>query len=256
MSGRTIAQRVKHREDMFLRRLFGILARMAKLDGKVDAWEAHAAESAFARFPRAMARRKFCVAVFNSSKNGRTPLGKLAAEFEKEWATPEECLAVYELLWDIACAKGVLRLAHKNALRDLCAPLGLPPNYFTIFYRRRSASFREVEDDEPRREGGSRRSRKSSQQQRKTGQGERSGQRKQSPPPPPKTPLQEAYELLGCRSSDPNDVLRRAYREAAKRHHPDMLRARGHSERQVQEACEMMSRINAAWEVICEERKL
>ena len=250
----SINKRVRHREDMFLRRLFGILARMAKIDGKVDAWEAHAAEGAFARFPRAMARRKFCVSVFNSAKNGRTSLQALASEFEKEWAKPEDCLAVYELLWDIACAKGVLKPSQKNALKDLCVPLGLPPNYFTFFYRRRSASFREVEEDEPRRDGGPRKSRKSSQQRRKTEQGRQSEQRR-PPPPPPKTPLQEAYELLGCRSSDPDDVLRRAYRAAAKRHHPDLMRARGCPERQVREAAEMMSRINAAWEVICEDRK-
>ena len=239
---------------MFLRRLFGLLARMAKIDGKVDAWEAHAAEGAFARFPRAMARRKFCVAVFNSTKNGRTPLGRLAAEFEKEWATSEDCLAVYELLWDIACAKGVLKPSHKNALRDLCVPLGLPPKYFTFFYRRRSASFREVEEA-PRHENRAHKDRKSTRQQRRTGQGKRSEQRRQPPPPPPKTPLQEAYELLGCHSSDSNDVLRRAYRAAAKRYHPDLMRARGCSERQVREASEMMSRINSAWETICAERK-
>lgn len=84
MKNNSIGKRIKHREDMFFRRLFGLLARMAKIDGKVDAWEAHAAEGAFARFLRAMARRKFCVAVFNSAKNGRTPLGRLAAEFELE----------------------------------------------------------------------------------------------------------------------------------------------------------------------------
>jgi DnaJ-domain-containing protein 1 len=256
MKKESISKRIRHREDMFLRRLFGILARMAKVDGKVDAWEAHAAEGAFARFPRANARRKFCVSVFNSSKNGRTPLCSLAAEFEKEWAGPEDCLAVYELLWDIACAKGVLKPSHKNALRDLCVPLGLPPNYFTIFYRRRSSSFREVEEEDPRRESKTHNGRKSTRQQRRTEQKTRSEQRRQPPPPPPKSPLQEAYELLGCSSSDPNDVLRRAYRTAAKRHHPDLMRARGCSERQMREASEMMSRINAAWEMICDERKL
>ena len=255
MKNESISKRIKHREDMFLRRLFGILAKMAKVDGKVDAWEAHAAEGAFARFPRAMARRKFCVSVFNSSKNGRTPLHALAAEFDKEWASPEDCLAVYELLWDIACAKGVLKPSHKNALRDLCVPLGLPPNYFTFFYRRRSTSFREVEEEEASRENSTHKSRKSTRQKRGTEQGKRSEQYR-SPPPPPKTPLQEAYELLGCRSSDPNDVLRRAYRVAAKRYHPDLMRARGCSERQVREVSEMMSRINAAWEAICAERKL
>ena len=250
-----ISKRIKKREDLFLRRLFGILARMAKMDGKIDAWEVHAAEGAFARFPRAKARRKFCVAAFNAAKNGRMPLPKLAAEFASEMATPETCLAVYELLWDIACAKGVLKPVHKEALKDLCVPLGLPPNYFAIFYRRRSATFREVADDEPRSDTGARTGRKSSRRRKKSEQDARSEQR-QSPPPPPKDKLQEAYELLGCRSSDSDDVLRRAYREAAKRHHPDMLRARGCSDRQVAEAGEMMSRINAAWEVICDERKL
>ena len=255
MKKESISKRIRHREDMFLRRLFGILARMAKVDGKVDAWEAHAAEGAFARFPRAAARHKFCVSVFNSAKNGRTPLRTLAAEFEREWARPEDCLALYELLWDIACAKGILNSAHKNALKDLCVPLGLPPNYFTLFYRRRSTTFREVEDDEPHNDDGAHENRNSSQRRKKSEKGTRSEQRRQ-PPPPPKTPLQEAYELLGCRSSDPNDVLRRAYRAAAKRHHPDLMRARGCSERQVREASEMMSRINAAWEAICAERTL
>ena len=256
MKNDSISKRIKHREDMFLRRLFGILARMAKIDGKVDAWEAHAAEGAFARFPRAKARRKFCVDVFNSAKNGRMPLGRLAAEFEKEWATPEECLAVYELLWDIACAKGVLKSVHKEALRNLCVPLGLPPNYFTLFYRKRSTTFREVEEDESRSDDGAHEGRRSSQRRKTSEQGTRSEQRRPPPPPPPKTPLQEAYELLGCHSADSNDVLRRAYRAAAKRHHPDLMRARGCSERQVRAASEMMSRINAAWEVICDERNL
>ena len=35
-----IKKRVKQREDMFLRRLFGMLAKMAKADGKVDFQEA------------------------------------------------------------------------------------------------------------------------------------------------------------------------------------------------------------------------
>ena len=34
-----IKKRLKQREDMFLRRLMGMLAKMAKADGKVDAWD-------------------------------------------------------------------------------------------------------------------------------------------------------------------------------------------------------------------------
>ena len=110
-SGDDITKRVKQREDMFLRRLFGMLAKMAKADGKVDAWETHAAEGAFARFPRAAARRKFCVRVFNESKKSRISLYRQAWEFSNKWgASPADCLAVYELLWDIACSTGFLKL--------------------------------------------------------------------------------------------------------------------------------------------------
>ena len=34
-----IKKRLRQREDMFLRRLFGMLAKMAKADGKVYAWD-------------------------------------------------------------------------------------------------------------------------------------------------------------------------------------------------------------------------
>lgn len=244
-SDEAIRKRIKHREDMFLRRLFGILAKMAKADGKIDAWETHAAEGAFARFERAGARRKFCAGVFNSAKNGRTPIERLAAEFAAKWATTEDCLAVYELLWDIACAKGVLRPVHKEMLRKVCVPLGQPPRYFEIYYRRHKATVREVSQDET--ENASERKRKTSRGRRNRGA---AGDGPATPPPRQKTPLEEAYETLGCGPSDANDAVRRAYRNAAKRHHPDLLRAKGGSDAQIRAASEMMVRINAAWELV------
>ena len=244
-------RRVKRREDMFLRRLFGILAKMAKADGRVDAWEAHAAEGAFVRFTRAAERRAFCTKVFNSAKNSRTPLARLAAEFADVWASPKECLVVYEILWDIACAKGILHSAHKDALREVCAALRLPNKYFEIFYRRRRTTFREAAPEEPsgaNGQGG--RGGDNSQDD-----GETSRRRRRRPPPPPKkTPLEVAYELLGCSPSDTNDAVRRAYRNAAKMHHPDMLRSKGCSEAQVRAASETMARVNSAWEGIRKER--
>lgn len=251
----SIETRLKRREDMFLRRMFGILAKMAKADGRVDPWETHAAEKAFDRFPRAAARRRFCAGVFNSAKNSRVSFDRLAAEFASEWASPEDCLAVYELLWDVACSKGVLKPSQKNLLQRACALLNLPVGYYNIFYRRRIQTFRECEEGHANGAGQGKKS--GHERKSRSGSGGRSGQgQRSSPPPRKKTELEEAYELLGCCSSDSVDVLRRAYRAAAKRHHPDMLRARGCSERQVREAAEMMSRINAAWETICADRGL
>ena len=70
------------------------------------------------------------------------------------------------------------------------------------------------------------------------------------------TPLEKAYELLKCRPSDANDVVRRAYRAAAKTYHPDMLRAASASEAQIKKATEMMAKINSAWDLIKESRGL
>ena len=116
-------------------------------------------------------------------------------------------------------------------------------------YPRRSATFREAAPEEPSGANGP---------GGRTGadshdDGETSGRRRRRPPPK-KTPLEEAYELLGCSPSDTNDVVRRAYRNAAKMHHPDMLRAKGRSEAQVRAASETMSRVNSAWELIRKER--
>ena len=60
-------------------------------------------------------------------------------------------------------------------------------------------------------------------------------------------PLCAAYSVLGARPSDSAQELTRKYRELAKRHHPDALRAKGASEVAIADATERMSRINAAW---------
>ena len=60
-------------------------------------------------------------------------------------------------------------------------------------------------------------------------------------------PLAAAYSVLGARPSDSAQELTRKYRELAKRHHPDALRAKGASEAEIAKATERMSRINAAW---------
>ena len=60
-------------------------------------------------------------------------------------------------------------------------------------------------------------------------------------------PLMSAYSVLSARPSDSNDALTRRYRELAKRHHPDALRAKGATEAEIAKATDRMSRINAAW---------
>ena len=60
-------------------------------------------------------------------------------------------------------------------------------------------------------------------------------------------PLLAAYSVLGARPSDSAQELTHKYRELAKRHHPDALRAKGASDEAIAKATERMCRINAAW---------
>ena len=66
--------------------------------------------------------------------------------------------------------------------------------------------------------------------------------------------LARAYRTLGVRPGAPLSEAKRAYRELAKSCHPDLLRARGASEREVAEATERMARVNAAWDLIRSRR--
>ena len=282
-----IKRRVKHREDMFLRRLFGMFAKMAKSDQKVDAWEAHAAEKAFDKFPRAAARRKFCVRVFNEARNSRISLAKMAWDFANKWARPEECLKAYEVLWEIACAPVVLKPPHKANLEFVCRYLNLPKEYFGIFYRRRAGTFRErsqqgermAQEEAMRREAAKRaeaerraeerRQREARRRQEEAGREEARtrGYHKrmwdwfhahfndsQREPPRKVSPLQAEYDLLECQPDATDEAARRAYRTAAKKYYPDILRAGVMPEVEVRKASAMMAKVNEAWEKIRKER--
>ena len=237
---------LKQCEDMFLRRLFGMLAKMAKADGTIDAREVHAAEGAFSRFPRAAARRKFCARVFNESKKSRISLYRQAWEFANMWASPSDCLVVYELLWDIACSTAPLKPVHKSNLVGICKYLNLPEAYFQIYYFKRFGTFREWTYSGQATQEEARNSRYS-QEKKQTSH-------ETSSPPRPKTSLQKAYELIGCASDADDAAVRRAYRLAAKKCHPDILRASGASEGRVAAATEQMARINDACDTIRKAR--
>ena len=67
-------------------------------------------------------------------------------------------------------------------------------------------------------------------------------------------PLDYEYNELGCSSNATDEELRRAYRNLAKKLHPDILRAQGMPEALMGKANARMARINAAWDKIKKTR--
>lgn len=65
-----------------------------------------------------------------------------------------------------------------------------------------------------------------------------------------------AYGILGCSPSDPDDVVRKAYRKKVSEFHPDKISAKGLPEEFTKFATERFSEIQNAWESIRKERNL
>ncbi|MEA1920100.1 MAG: DnaJ domain-containing protein [Campylobacterota bacterium] len=62
--------------------------------------------------------------------------------------------------------------------------------------------------------------------------------------------LDEAYKLLSVQESDTLDTVKKAYRKAVKKHHPDLMKAQGKSDEYIAEATQKVQQINAAYEMI------
>ena len=60
--------------------------------------------------------------------------------------------------------------------------------------------------------------------------------------------------MLGCPADATDEAARNAYRMAAKKYHPDILRAGGMPEAEVRKASAMMAKVNEAWEKIRKAR--
>ena len=62
-----------------------------------------------------------------------------------------------------------------------------------------------------------------------------------------KSPIEDAYRLLGCCQGDSLSEIKSRYREAAKRYHPDSVGRNGATPEASRWASEKMKQINSAW---------
>lgn len=204
------SSRTSHRAMAFTAASAAILAKMAKADGVVTRDEIAFVEMAFSRLGFSSVARDYAIEVFRKAKDDEHSIYEYASEFAAAVTAIELRELFYQLLWDLAEADGHISAGELEILRRIPAYLRIRAGWYETFARERLGARGHGKDDS----------------------------------------LEEAYELLGVSSSADSEELKRAYRELAKRHHPDMLRARGLPEELVGKATEKMSRINAAWEKI------
>lgn len=212
----------------YLRLLASMMAKMAKADGHVDVTEIRAAEKAFSRLGFTPSQREACIAAFRDALRDPCSADQYALRMTKLGFSYEMRMVAYEVLWEIACADGILSKEEKALLEELVRQLALAPGTFERYYRKRV-------------------------RQKNTGN---SNGYERDEPPPRRDPLADAYDELGCNCGASDDELRKAYRDLAKKLHPDILRAQGLPESLMGRANERMARINSAWDKVKKARNI
>jgi len=220
-----IARQEKSSHKSILRCVFSMMAKVAKADGKVVREEVEAAQAVFGTLEFAEAFHEFCVSVFNKARDNRQSVYWYARRFAELVKDIDARVLVYEFLWDVACADGVLVAEEKEILKVVCGYLGISYKNYEQNYARRIASGG-VDDAEVVK----------NQKHEMT--------------------LAEAYELMGCNDEVTDSAVRSAFRKAAKKYHPDVLRSAGIPEDLIEVANNKMVELNEAWALICAERGL
>ena len=266
-------------QKRFLATLAALLAKMAKADGTVTDDERELISNAWRRMGLTQEQCEYCAAAFKMAQGDGVPIDRYVKDFVSIQYAIYTRAFLYDIMWDVACADGVLHPHEKSILSAIPEALGLPPDSFDMGYARHIGTRRlivdqEVEEEkrkaeEERRKREEERKRKEAEEaarkQREAEEARRRAQeearrreeaRRQTRINTPSERLRIAYEILGCVASASDAEVRVAYRKAAMRWHPDKLRMDGVPEELIKKANEKMAAINDAWNTIKQSRKI
>lgn len=195
-----------------------MMAKMAKADGIVTAEEVRYCEGVFDRLGLKGEKREYCIRVFRMAKTDGHSIYEYAESFAEAQSDRNMREIVYDILWDIACADGIVSPEELVILKSI-----------TRYLKINAANF----------------AWQSSQR------GVNSGRNDET-----RSGVTDPYEILGVKRSASNDEVKAAYRAKAKALHPDVLKANGLSDELIGKANEQMAKVNAAWSEIRRERGL
>lgn len=198
--------------EAFLQVLMPVLAKIAKLDGRVSEDEISTIERIFRELNLSPEEQRVAQHAFTAAKDDPESLQEKAARFALQCANPELRFLSFQFMVRVAVAGGTLTSTDLQALRAAAYALRLPAPLVESVLA--AATGRRTRTDFP-----------------------------QTAPDQRKSDL----ALLGLPETASAAEIKSAYRRKVKELHPDKLQARGLPEAMLKEATERMAAINAAY---------
>ena len=197
----------------FFSATFSIMGHIAKADGKVTPDEVASARNIMIQMQLNSEQLAAAKKLFNEGKKPEFPLDAILFQFKKECHRRRNLIQMFlEIQISMAMADGQLHPKEKQLIYHIGQQLGFAHGHIDQLFRFATGSAHAQHD--------------------KTHS------------------LDDAYAILGVKSSDSDADIKKAYRRLMSQHHPDKLVAKGLPEEMIKVATEKTQEIHKAYDLI------
>lgn len=218
------ASDVERVQTAFFTTTFLAMGHLAKADGRVSEKEITQAKFVMQQMQLTPEQTKVAMGLFNEGKTDGFDLNAAIAQFRKDCGRRRNLEQMFlEILISTAMADGELAQQEREMLQKICKQL-----YFSRIKFEKLVQMMHA--------------------QRKYSAG--SGQQ------PAYQNIEDAYDMLGIKTTATDGEVKKSYRKLMSQHHPDKLISRGLPEEMLKIATEKTQEIKAAYEQIKKERKM
>ena len=213
----------------FFTATFSVMGHIAKADGKVTQNEIRHAENVMQRMGLDQDARKFAIDLFQQGKASDFDLEAVLRQFKQECQRRRNLMQMFlEVQITMALADGTIHNHERAILHRVGKHLG-----FAGFMIDQLIKMVQAQQGFHRHSQGH--------------AGGHGGTYQEAPRGPS---VEQAYQVLGVKSSDDEKTVKRAYRRLMSQHHPDKLVAKGLPEEMIKMATEKTQEIKSAYELI------
>lgn len=198
-----------------------LTAKVAKIDGRVDALEAQLVgmmlDDISSIFPDSHKARDILKEIFNEEKKRTDDTEAIAQRLGRSIRGDRQKQQQFiGFLIQLAFADGEVTARENDALHTIARALNVDSRVYNAIFSQFESTVRNIR---------------------------------------PQSSLEDAYKLLGVKESDDMNTIKKAYRNKVRDYHPDIIVSQNKSEAYMEEATEKTQEINQAYDMIKNARR-